>query len=75
MLEEIIEAFRQVIKTFRQTRRQTVRAFGQNVRALEKPLLSVSCVKDKKLSLVDVYPEKKVTYISWGPGWRPGVKI
>ena len=39
------------------------RAFGKNVRALEKPLLSVSCVKDKKLSLVYVYPKKKVTYL------------
>ena len=58
-MEEIVKAFRQIVKTFR----QTVRAFGQNVRALEKPLLSVSCVKDKKLSLAYVYPKKKVTYV------------
>ena len=59
----MVKAFRQIVKTFRQTRRQMVRAFGQNVRALEKPLLSVSCVKDKKLSLVYVYPKKKVIYL------------
>ena len=29
-------------------------------------------LKDNGLSLVYVFPKKKVT---WGPGWRPGVKI
>ena len=38
------------------------KAFGQNVRELEKPL-SVSFVKDNKLSLMYVFPKNKVTYL------------
>ena len=48
MLEEIVKVFRQIVKTFR----QTVITFGQNV----------SFVKDNKLSLMYVFPKKKVTY-------------
>ena len=58
MLEEIVKAFRKIVKMFR----QTGKAFGQNITALEKPL-TVSFVKDNKLSLVYVFPKKKVTYL------------
>ena len=60
VLEEIVKVFRQIVQMFR----QTVKAFGQNITALEKLLIiSISFVKDNKLSLVDVFPKKKVTYL------------
>ena len=52
MLEEIIKTFW-----------QPIRAFGQNIRALANRLLSVGFVKDNRLSLVYVFPKKKVTYL------------
>ena len=48
MLEEIVKAFRQIVKAFK----QTVKAFGQKVRDEKNRYLSVSFVKDNKLSLV-----------------------
>ena len=50
--------FRQIVRGFG----QTVRVFGQNVREYN-PKLSVIFVKNNRLSLVYIFPEKKVTYV------------